>query len=110
MYKIINRQTNEVFAAKVVSGDRYFDHRDLITKEFQIWSDIGEHPNIGSLVRAFQSPVAMVFIIEYYSGGQMCKILSCHPNYTEKDARYLARQVLLGLSHLHRQAKGGRFD
>lgn len=73
----------------------------------QVWSCLGEHPHIGSLVRAFQCPAAMVFVVEYYSGGQLCNMLSNRPGYSEKDARQIARQALLGLAHLHRYVDSG---
>lgn len=36
VYKVMDKQTHEVFAAKVVAGSTYREHRDLIAKEFTV--------------------------------------------------------------------------
>jgi protein-serine/threonine kinase len=61
------------------------------------------HPFIVTLYYSFQSQKCLYFVMSYCSGGAFFNMLQTRPQkcLTEKEAKFYAAEVLLGLEYLH---------
>ena len=50
---------------------------------------------------AFQTPEKLSFILDLMNGGDLHYHLSQHGVFSEKDVRFYAAEVILGLEHMH---------
>ena len=50
---------------------------------------------------AFQTPEKLCFILDLMNGGDLHYHLSQHGVFTEKEVRFYAAEVMLGLEHMH---------
>ena len=50
---------------------------------------------------AFQTPEKLCFILDLMNGGDLHYHLSQHGVFSEKEVRFYAAQVILGLEHMH---------
>jgi Protein kinase domain len=96
------KQTGKLFALKVLS-------KEYIKSEQQVEHTLSErevltkvrHPNIVSLVMAFQTKDKLFFVLDYCAGGELFYQLSKTGRFSEDKARFYAAQVILALAHVH---------
>ena len=50
---------------------------------------------------AFQTPEKLCFILDLMNGGDLHYHLSQHGVFLEKEVRFYAAEVILGLEHMH---------
>lgn len=50
---------------------------------------------------AFQTPEKLCFILDLMNGGDLHYHLSQHGVFSEKEVRFYALEVILGLEHMH---------
>lgn len=50
---------------------------------------------------AFQTPEKLCFILDLMNGGDLHYHLSQHGIFTEKQVRFYAAEIVLGLEHMH---------
>ncbi len=50
---------------------------------------------------AFQTPEKLCFILDLMNGGDLHYHLSQHGVFSEKEVRFYAAEVILGLEHMH---------
>uniref|UniRef100_A0A2C9JVH8 G protein-coupled receptor kinase n=1 Tax=Biomphalaria glabrata TaxID=6526 RepID=A0A2C9JVH8_BIOGL len=58
-------------------------------------------PFIVCMTYAFQTPEKLCFILDLMNGGDLHYHLSQHGVFTEKEVRFYAAEVILGLEHMH---------
>ncbi|KAL8594436.1 Beta-adrenergic receptor kinase 2 [Nucella lapillus] len=58
-------------------------------------------PFIVCMTYAFQTPEKLCFILDLMNGGDLHYHLSQHGVFTEKEVRFYAAEVMLGLEHMH---------
>jgi len=94
----------KVYAMKVL-------RKDVIAAKGQIEHTKSErdilfevrHPYIVRLRYAFQSEDKLYLVTDYYNGGTLFYHLRKSRHFTEERARFYAAELLLALSHLHKQ-------
>lgn len=59
------------------------------------------HPFLVGLAYAFQTPNKLYFIMQFMRGGELFQHLSNAKKFPEKQAKFYAMQIALGLGHLH---------
>ena len=52
---------------------------------------------------AFQTPEKLCFILDLMNGGDLHYHLSQHGVFSEKEVRFYAAEVILGLEHMHKR-------
>ena len=75
------------------------DHE--VFREVQVLREVSSHPNIVSLVDFFASSTHFNVVLELARGGDLFDKLSQRKFYTEKDARYVAKDILTAISYIH---------
>jgi serine/threonine protein kinase len=96
------KPTRKLFAMKVLI-------KEHLKAEGQVEHTLAEraalekatHPNIVSLVMAFQSRSKLFFVLEYCPGGELFFQLTTKGRFPEDKARFYAAQVILALEHMH---------
>lgn len=96
------KPTGKLFALKVLN-------KDYIKAEMQVEHTMSEravltkvnHPNIVSLVMAFQTRQKLFFVLDYCAGGELFYQLSKTGRFTEDRAKFYAAQIILALEHIH---------
>lgn len=58
-------------------------------------------PFIVCMTYAFQTPEKLCFILDLMNGGDLHYHLSQHGVFHEKEVRFYAAEVILGLEHMH---------
>ena len=58
-------------------------------------------PFIVCMTYAFQTPEKLCFILDLMNGGDLHYHLSQHGVFLEKEVRFYAAEVILGLEHMH---------
>lgn len=97
-------EEGKVYAMKVL-------RKDVIAAKGQIEHTKSErdilfevrHPYIVRLRYAFQSEDKLYLVTDYYNGGTLFYHLRKSRHFTEERARFYAAELLLALSHLHKQ-------
>ena len=59
------------------------------------------HPFLVGLAYAFQTSNKLYFIMQFMRGGELFQHLSNAKKFPEKQAKFYALQLALGLGHLH---------
>eukprot|EP00555_Chaetoceros_dichaeta_P003563 CAMPEP_0198251994 /NCGR_PEP_ID=MMETSP1447-20131203/2635_1 /TAXON_ID=420782 /ORGANISM="Chaetoceros dichaeta, Strain CCMP1751" /LENGTH=688 /DNA_ID=CAMNT_0043937135 /DNA_START=14 /DNA_END=2080 /DNA_ORIENTATION=- len=95
-----NRKRDE-FAAKVIDRSQLKGEDHLVLYEAHVLRKLSSHPNIISLVDFFVSPEFYHVILELARGGDLFDKLAKRNSYTERDARYLAKDILTAISYIH---------
>lgn len=60
-----------------------------------------KHPFLVGMHYAFQSPERIYFVLDYVNGGDLFYHLRKRIRFHEKEARFYAAEIILGLNHLH---------
>ena len=58
-------------------------------------------PFIVCMTYAFQTPEKLCFILDLMNGGDLHYHLSQHGVFSEKEVRFYASEIILGLEHMH---------
>ena len=59
------------------------------------------HKNITKILEVFNDEEYMLIIMEYINGGNLFSFVKKRRKLSEKMARYLFRQIILGIQHIH---------
>jgi calcium-dependent protein kinase len=60
-----------------------------------------DHPNIVRLFEVYQDPKRYFIVTEHCSGGELFDHIIKRPNYSERDAAVILKQVLSAVSYCH---------
>ena len=79
--------------------------RKNINREATIMSKL-HHPNVVGLHEVCFTKDFFCLVMDFYPGGNLCDLVQDHPNgkLEEKQARIYFKQMVDGLSYIHRQA------
>ena len=61
------------------------------------------HPNITKILELFEDKEYILIIMEYINGGNLFSFLKKHRKVSEKTAKLLYRQIILGIKYMHEQ-------
>ena len=61
------------------------------------------HPNITKILEVFHDEEYMLIIMEYINGGNLFSFVKKRRKLSEKTAKFLFRQIILGIKHIHSQ-------
>ena len=61
------------------------------------------HPNITKILELFEDKEYILIIMEYINGGNLFSFLKKHRKVSEKTAKLLYRQIILGIKYMHQQ-------
>ena len=61
------------------------------------------HPNITKILEVFHDEDYMLIIMEYINGGNLFTFVKKRRKLNEKMAKFLFRQIILGIKHIHSQ-------
>ena len=59
------------------------------------------HSNIIRLLEVFESKTTFFMVMEYAGGGDMLRFLKERGSMKESDAKFVFKQILYGLAHIH---------
>jgi serine/threonine protein kinase len=100
------RATGALFAAKIMSKALLVEERQVanVVTERRILREAGasSHPFVVKCYAGFQTPHAVVLVLEYLPGGDMYDLLKQHGCLEEAQARFYIAEILAGLQELHR--------
>ncbi|XP_013146194.1 PREDICTED: phosphorylase b kinase gamma catalytic chain, liver/testis isoform isoform X2 [Papilio polytes] len=106
--RCIEKETGHEFAAKIIdlsqeSQDGVDTHimRDATRQEIQILRMVAGHPYIIELQDVFESETFIFLVFELCKNGELFDYLTSVVTLSEKKTRYIMRQVLEGVRHVH---------
>jgi len=107
--KIARDSRGQRYAIKIMN--RHEQVSELTEAEFQVLSSIPHHENIVKLIevgRGYQvhpqkgSKLVDYFVLELIGGGELFDLIALGGGLNESMARYFLRDLLAGLSHMHK--------
>ncbi|KAM7525339.1 hypothetical protein LguiA_015241 [Lonicera macranthoides] len=116
-YLCIEKATGKEFACKTIAKRKLVSIEDVedVRREIQIMHHMAGHPNVISIVAAYEDAVAVHVVMELCAGGELFDRIVKKGHYTEKKAAELAR-IIVGvveschsLGVMHRDLKPENF-
>lgn len=96
------KNTKQLFAMKSISKDHIIKNDQVEhTKTEKMILEHVNHPFLVGLAYAFQTSNKLYFIMQFMRGGELFQHLSNAKKFSEKQAKFYAMQIALGLGHLH---------
>lgn len=113
----IEKATGKEFACKSIAKRKLTTEEDVedVRREIQIMHHLAGHPNVISIVDAYEDAVAVHVIMELCAGGELFDRIIQRGHYTERKAAELARiivgvvQACHSLGVMHRDLKPENF-
>ncbi|MFS7908483.1 putative protein kinase CAMK-CDPK family [Helianthus anomalus] len=111
------KETGKEFACKSIAKRKLTTKDDVedVRREIQIMHHLAGHPNVISIVGAYEDAVAVHVVMELCAGGELFDRIIQRGHYTEKKAAELAR-IIVGvveachsLGVMHRDLKPENF-
>ncbi|XP_063896541.1 phosphorylase b kinase gamma catalytic chain, liver/testis isoform isoform X2 [Helicoverpa armigera] len=106
--RCIEKETGREYAAKIIdlsqeSQDGVDTHtmRDATRQEIHILRMVAGHPYIIELQDVFESETFIFLVFELCKNGELFDYLTSVVTLSEKKTRYIMRQVLEGVRHVH---------
>ncbi|CAA2971132.1 calcium-dependent kinase 20-like [Olea europaea subsp. europaea] len=113
----VEKETGKEFACKSIAKRKLISEEDVedVRREIQIMHHLAGHPNVISIVGAYEDAVAVHVIMELCAGGELFDRIIQRGHYTERKAAELAR-IIVGvveachsLGVMHRDLKPENF-
>lgn len=113
----LEKEGNTQFACKSIAKRKLTTEEDVedVRREIQIMHHLAGHPNVISIVGAYEDAVAVHVVMELCAGGELFDRIIQRGHYTERKAAELAR-VIVGvveachsLGVMHRDLKPENF-
>lgn len=97
------RCTGQLFAVKVMNKSQLEHESQIenIVTERQVLREAGPHPFVVQCHSGFQTPNAVVLVLEYVSGGDMYDLMKKHGCLTEAQTRFYLAEITIAVSELH---------
>ncbi|PKA64033.1 Calcium-dependent protein kinase 1 [Apostasia shenzhenica] len=116
-YLCIEKATGKEFACKSIAKRKLLTDEDVedVRREIQILHHMSGHPNVISIVDAYEDAVAVHVVMELCAGGELFDRIINKGHYTEKAAADLARLIVgvveacHSLGVMHRDLKPENF-
>lgn len=98
----IHKLTGKNVAIKTIEKSYMKDDfsRRKVFQEVYILKKI-RHSNIIRLLEVFESPKHLLMVMEYAGGGDLLHFVKRRGRIRESDAKYIFKQIVYGLSHIH---------
>jgi len=102
VYKTVKKDTNRVYALKVLSKETLIKHKQLkyAIGECKILRNLS-HPFIITMDYAFQTRRNLYMALEYCPNGDLMMHLSERTRFAESVARFYVAETILALEYLH---------
>jgi len=100
--RAVHKQSKKAYAVKILKKAKLDPTaKKVLEREIAVMSKL-QHPNIVSLIEAFDTTRKTYLILELVSGGELFdEIISKDEPYYEKDAADIVRQVLLAIRYMN---------
>ena len=95
-----HREWNQKYAVKIIKREADGSTDEAVLHEVAIMNHL-DHPNIVNVVDFFEEPDNYYIVMELMSGGDVFDRIVEMTQYTEKDARDLAKILLEAVSYMH---------
>ncbi|KAK6131622.1 hypothetical protein DH2020_034636 [Rehmannia glutinosa] len=113
----VEKETNKEFACKSIAKRKLTTEEDVedVRREIQIMHHLAGHPNVISIVGAYEDAVAVHVVMELCTGGELFDRIIQRGHYTERKAAELARLIVgvveacHSLGVMHRDLKPENF-
>ena len=103
VYLVERISTGNVYAMKELRKDVLIDTDQI--ENTRIEKEImknANHPFLISLDYVFQTPGKIFFVMKLMRGGELFTLISREKRFTESRARFYTAQIVLALTHLHK--------
>ena len=96
------RDSKKIYAIKILKKQEIveLDQMEHTKAEKKILQHVN-HPFLVGLEYAFQTPEKLYFVLEFMQGGELFQHLRRQKRFGEKQAKFYAACITLGLGHLH---------
>jgi len=101
VHTAINFENGDEVAVKVINRSKLKGKDHEVFREAQALRELSSHPNIISLVDFFVSPETLYVVLELARGGDLFDSIARRKFFSEKDARSVAREILMANSYMH---------
>lgn len=116
-YLCIEKSTGKEFACKTIPKRRLVLEEEIedVRSEIQIMHHMAGHPNVISIVGAYEDAVSVYVVMELCAGGELFDRIIERGHYTEKKAADLSRAIVgvveacHSLGVMHRDLKPENF-
>ncbi|XP_044260336.1 phosphorylase b kinase gamma catalytic chain, skeletal muscle/heart isoform isoform X2 [Tribolium madens] len=103
--RCIEKETGKAFAAKIIdlSNDNGegISAKEATRQEVAILRHVAGHAYIIELQDVFESPTFIFLVFELCKNGELFDYLTSVVTLSEKKTRYIMKQVLEGVAHIH---------
>uniref|UniRef100_A0A1B6M6C1 phosphorylase kinase n=1 Tax=Graphocephala atropunctata TaxID=36148 RepID=A0A1B6M6C1_9HEMI len=99
--RCIEKETGVEFAAKIIDLSADGDNKSATMEEVRILRVVAGHPYIIQLHDVFESSTFIFLVFELCKHGELFDYLTSVVTLSEKKTRYIMRQLLEALSHVH---------
>ncbi|KAF2885449.1 hypothetical protein ILUMI_20729 [Ignelater luminosus] len=103
--RCIEKETGKEFAAKIIDlssdSDGGSSSYEAVKQEISILRHVAGHPYIIELQDVFESSTFIFLVFELCKHGELFDYLTSVVTLSEKKTRYIMRQVLEGVQHIH---------
>ncbi|KAI0223708.1 Serine/threonine kinase [Massospora cicadina] len=102
------RATSKLVAVKVLKKDAALQNEDvealLNEKEVFVRASKANHPFLVKLHACFQTPSAVVFVMDYVMGGDLMSLIQRRGRFLPEQAQFYCAEIVLALEFLHQQS------
>jgi calcium-dependent protein kinase len=102
-YLCVEKSTGKEFACKSIAKRKLTSDEDVedVRREIQIMHHLAGHPNVISIVGAYEDAVAVHLVMELCAGGELFDRIIQKGHYSEKAAAELARVIVSVIEACH---------
>jgi serine/threonine protein kinase len=99
----INLKTSEKVAVKIIEKSNFKSQKlkTAIKREIKL-NKLVYHPHIVQVLEMIETDANIFIMMEYVDGGDLFSYITQVTHLTEKEARYLFRQVISAIDYLHK--------
>lgn len=116
-YLCVEKATGKEFACKSIAKRKLATEEDVedVRREIQIMHHLAGHPNVISIIGAYEDAVAVHVVMELCAGGELFDRIIQRGHYTERKAADLSRVIVAvveachSLGVMHRDLKPENF-
>jgi serine/threonine protein kinase len=102
VYLVKRKQDDKLFAMKSIVRAHLSDRQlDYIMRERRVLEAVNTSPFIAKLHYAFKTNDALLFVMEYSSGGELLFHLQRFRKFGDKQTRFYVAEIVLALEALH---------
>ncbi|KAJ4788493.1 Calcium-dependent protein kinase family protein [Rhynchospora pubera] len=102
-YLCVEKSTGKEFACKSIAKRKLMSEEDVedVRREIRIMHHLAGHPNVISIIGAYEDAVAVHLVMELCAGGELFDRIIQKGHYSEKAAAELARVIVSVIEQCH---------